>query len=280
MKNRVIILRLIGGLGNQLFQLQYAQNLQRQYGGELQIDDSFLAASSKSHETLAIAELIETLPIVRLSWFDLKIKRTMERLFYKLGVRVPNWLQPTYLFENAKTDVSQMPRIIVDGFWQNASNLNDKFVQGLRKGLQTHHFVNAKEHCVCVHIRRGDYLTNRHWFMKQQIVAPLEYYQEALAFFREQLATPKFEIYTDDEPWAVATLGQMADVVVIPSQTLKPFELLAKMATYQNYVIANSTLSWWAAVASWAENKQVVLPRIWGKASTSTQYQCVNWVAL
>lgn len=274
MSSRVITVRLIGGLGNQLFQLQHALNLQKKHGGLLQVDDSFLAASSKAHETLAIGQLISDLPAVRLGWFDLKLKRTLERLLFKAGLPVPLWLKPIYLFENANADVSRMDRIIVDGFWQRAANLNEEFVEGLRQELQTRHTDLAEDNRVCVHVRRGDYLTNRHWFIKQQEVTPLAYYETAFAYFREKLRSPRFEVYTDDEQWAAETFGQMADVVVMPSGALKPFDLLAKMASYRNYVIANSTLSWWAAVASWGGHKQVILPKSWGKGTSSDQYRC------
>lgn len=280
MSSRVITVRLIGGLGNQLFQLQYGLNLQRQVGGKLQVDDSFLAGSSKAHEALAIAELIELLPRVRLGRFDLKVKRSLERACHKFGIKVPAWMQPEYAFENSKADVSTMARVIVDGFWQRADYLNDSFVQDLRQHLQARNSNHVSNDCVCVHVRRGDYLTNRHWFVKQQVVAPLSYYEAAFAHFRRVLETPRFEVYTDDEPWAAETFGQMPDVSVIPSGSLKPFDLLAKMASYRNYVIANSTLSWWAAVAAPSDHKQVALPRVWGKGMASAQYHCPGWVAL
>lgn len=280
MNSRVITGRLIGGLGNQLFQLQHALNLQKEYGGLLQLDDSFLATSSKAHETLAIGEFIGDLPVVRLGWFDLKLKRTIERLLFKAGLPVPRWLKPIYLFENANADVSRMDRVIVDGFWQQAVKLNNDFVESLRQELKTRHTDLAEGNRVCVHVRRGDYLTNRHWFIKQQEVTPLSYYETAFAYFREKLKSPQFEVYTDDELWAAETFGQMTDVVVMPSGTLKPFDLLAKMASYRNYVIANSTLSWWAAVASGAGHQHVVLPKSWGKGSSSDQYRCAGWVAI
>jgi hypothetical protein len=70
----------------------------------------------------------------------------------------------------------------------------------------------------------------------------------------------------------------MPDVSVIPSGSLKPFELLGKMASYRNYVIANSTLSWWAAVASCPKDKQVILPAMWGKGMKSDQYRHTDWL--
>ncbi len=279
MIHKTIIVRLIGGLGNQLFQLQYGLNLQRQIGGLLHVDDSFLAASSKAHETLAISELIETLPRVRLGWFDLKVKRSLERACHKFGIKAPAWMKPNYVFGNSQVDFSMMPKVIIDGFWQKTDYLNEGFVQNLRRHLQTHNNQRMSNDCVCVHVRRGDYLTNRHWFVKQQIVAPLSYYEAAFKHFRRELDAPRFEIYTDDELWAAEAFGKMPDVSVVPSASLKPFDLLAKMASYKNYVIANSTLSWWAAVASYSDDKRVIVPKMWGKDLKSDLYSCDGWVS-
>jgi hypothetical protein len=278
MSSRFIIVRLIGGLGNQLFQLQYGLNLQNQIGGQLKVDDSFLTKSVKAHETLAVAELIQSLPRVRLGWFDLRVKRVIERAFHKFGIKVPSWIRPEYFFENSKADVCMMPRLIIDGFWQRAEYLNEGFVQNLRRHLQAHNDQRVGSDCVCVHVRRGDYLTNRHWFVKQQMVTPLTYYEAAFAHFRRALGVPRFEVYTDDESWATETFSHMLDVSVIPSAFLKPLELLGRMASYRNYVIANSSLSWWAAVASCHEYKQVTLPGMWNKGVKSDHYRCVDWL--
>lgn len=252
----------------------------KKLGGKLVVDTSFLNASSKLHEALAVGELISDYQLQQLSWFDLKVKRTTERIFTKVGVPVPSWLKPAYHFERSGHDVLGMPLLIIDGFWQNISNLDESFVGDLRTKLQSCKSEIVTNDRVCVHVRRGDYLTNRHWLVKQQEVAPLKYYEQAFTRFRSDLIHPRFDIYTDDEPWAIQAFKHMKDVSIIPSSTLKPFELLAKMASYQNFVIANSTLSWWAAVAAWDGAKHVILPKDWGKGVSSDQYQCEGWVAI
>ena len=148
------------------------------------MDDSFLTHSAKAHETLAIVELIQSLPRVRLGWFDLKVKRVIERAYHKFGIKVPSWIKPKYFFENGKVDISTMSTVIVDGFWQRADYLDEGFVQNLRSYLQAHIDHRLGNDCVCVHVRRGDYLTNRHWLVKQQIVVPLSYYEAAFVHFR------------------------------------------------------------------------------------------------
>lgn len=275
-----LIVRLIGGLGNQLFQLQYGMTLQTSLKCSLFVDESFLASSKKKHEAVAVDALLDSNQLMRLGWFDLKIRRTLERALYKLGINPSVFGRPRFHFENQIVGVTAVPELIVDGFWQGASYLNPEFIDLLRRSLKPSKASMVDMQSVCVHVRRGDYLTNRHWFIKQQVVVPVSYYHAAFTHFRKEIRSPRFEIYTDDELWASEEFGHMPDVVVIPSSTLKPFDLLSKMACYPNYIIANSTLSWWAAVASEAEKKQVVIPKSWGKGVPSYKYRLPDWVAL
>jgi hypothetical protein len=281
MSKRKIIIRLIGGLGNQLFQIQYAILLQEKLGGIILVDDSFLAASSKSHEKIAILPLVIPYKIIRLGWVDLNIKRVIEKIFHLLRFRLPICFRPVFLFENSKVDLEIMQRIIIDGFWQDVSYLNKSFIQTVRKSLIINNNLENLNigNLVCVHVRRGDYLNNKHWFVLQQEIVSLSYYFQAFDYFKKEIINPLFEIYTDDELWALETFGNMNNVRVVKSKEFLPNVLLSRMASYQNYIIANSTLSWWAAVLSQKTDKKVVFPNRWSKNMDSKKFQLKGWVS-
>jgi hypothetical protein len=284
MHKMIIILRLIGGLGNQLFQLQYALNFLRKNDGELKIDDSFLAASKKSHEVVAIDALTKAFPTTRLPWFELKIKRSIERLFHKIGRPVPDIFKPSFIFEGSKLEIKNQRRLVIDGFWQNKSYINNDFIADLRSQNSVEQnferIKNIDNNVVCVHIRRGDYLTNRRFFIRQQSVLSMDYYRRAFLYFKERNASCQFDIYTDDEDWARGAFSDEPNVVIVETRDMDPFMILLKMSCYSKYIIANSTLSWWAAVTSSAKNKEVVLPKIWGKNQSSEHLQLDGWQAL
>lgn len=280
MINRKIILRLIGGLGNQLFQLQFALNLKDKIGGNLILDNSFFTNSKKNHEIIDLGDLIEPYPIKKLNWIDLSLRRALEKILLKFGISAPNFVNPKFYFEESKNNINLMPVIILDGFWQDAKYLNLDFIKELQKKLANKYSKSFNQSLVCVHIRRGDYLTNRNFLIKNQLVLTKDYYLKAFNYFKKNIISPSFEIYTDDETWAKDTFAKTNNIQVISSKHLKPFELLAKMVLYQNYIIANSSLSWWAAVLSSSVNKKVILPKKWGKNLNSHKYKLSGWIDL
>jgi len=281
MLKKIIVLRLIGGLGNQLFQLQYLNNFLEKYGGEVNIDDSFLAASKKAHETIAVKDLIKNHKITRLNFFDLKVKRFVEKIYHNINISVPKIFEHEFIFENSKIEVVRQRRLIIDGFWQHKKYINYSFLEKLRaccaikKNLEN---INEADcDVVCVHVRRGDYLTNKNFFVRQQSVLAIDYYQNAFRFIEKNRAVQKYHIYTDDEAWTRGVFMKMKNVEVIDTAKDDPFKVLLKMSCYSVYIIANSTLSWWAAVTSPAAKKMVVLPKIWFGNDSSERFQLKEW---
>jgi len=284
MAKKIIILRLIGGLGNQLFQLQYALNILQKDEFELMIDDSFLFASNKAHEIIAIDRLIGEFPSARLGWFDLKIKRFIERVFHKKNWQIPNFLNQIFIFENSIIDIKKKHRLVIDGFWQSKAYIISNLIEEIRSHKSVEQsfecLKNTDNNIVCVHVRRGDYLTNKRLLISQQIVMPIDYYKKGFLYFKERNPSCQFDIYTDDEDWARVAFSDQPNVSVVETGKMDPFMVLLKMSCYSKYIIANSTLSWWAAVISSANNKEVVLPKLWGKSQSSEHLRLDGWHAI
>lgn len=129
-----------------------------------------------------------------------------------------------------------------------------------------------------MHIRRGDYLTNKQWFIRHQLVLSKDYYTNCFKYFSKKIKNPVYEVYTDDENWAKNNFRKIINLTVLPTKKLEPFKLLGKMSLYQNYIIANSSLSWWAAVVSNAKYKKVLIPNKWDKFNNSSKLKMKNWI--
>jgi hypothetical protein len=281
---QLIVLRLIGGLGNQLFQILYGRRIAESIDVKIVIDDSFLKNSSKKHEVLAFPELVKEYGVVTLGWRDLKVKRTVERIFYKLRIKLPKFYRCSYIFD--ETDPSELTssQYIVDGFWQDKKFLDHNFLTNVREVLRSvskEQLTGAhNENAICVHIRRGDFVTNRHWFRLQQIVLSMDYYLKAFDYFKKEFNVSEFHIYTDDEPWARQFFSENPMVKIISSSRLSPVDLLYEMTQYENFIIANSTLSWWAAVLAEAKLKRVVIPEIWGANQSNEKFCLDGWKSI
>jgi len=280
--NQTVIVRLVGGLGNQLFQLQFGQTFSKLNSSKMLVDDSFLQASRKSHEVLSCDSLLDESEIVTLSKFHLRTRRCVERLFFKLDCTLPRCLGPMYIFENERPLSFRSQQFIIDGFWQDKKYLNKDFIEYVRiKMLNIQHWgKNCSTSEVCVHVRRGDYLTNKNWFALAQSTVPVQYYLDAFEFMYSCKGLRKFHLYTDDEPWAQSVFGCDERVEIIKSSNFTSVELLTRMSQYYNYIIANSTLSWWAAVLSPFSSKVVVLPKQWSVKMNSDKYKLDGWVQI
>jgi hypothetical protein len=276
-QEKVVIVRLIGGIGNQLYQLQKGITLSRQLGYALKIDASYYNTSKKQHEKLAINNFLSDYPVIQLSRFDIKVRRYIERILVIFGVGRLFESYRHFIFEKEDLNPLQMSRIILDGFWQGANTLDDEFLSYSRMVLQSQAENIVDEHRVCVHIRRGDYLSNRNWLQRTHIVIPLSYYVNAFQYFRDVNSTLIFDVYSDDEEWAINVFKEYNDIKVIKSSEMSPFKLLLNMSSYKQFIIGNSTLSWWAAVLSNFPYKKVIMPSIWGINTDSQVYKCDEW---
>lgn len=276
----MIIIRLIGGLGNQLFQIQYAKNIALGGDSKIKIDDSFLKQSNKAHEVLGIPDIESSFERLTLSFFTLKIIRPFEKFLLK--TKLHKYFKYRKFFFESENISGIKKNFILDGFWQDKRWINQNFIDSIRRIIDKNNKtikISSRENVICMHIRRGDYLTNKRWFRLQQHVLDISYYERAIEYFLKLSPLNKFHIFTDDENWAKLNFKNDR-FEIINSKNLTPFDLLSKMSLYKDFIIANSTLSWWAAVLSKSINKTVVLPMLWGKSVDSDRYALDGWIKL
>lgn len=113
---------------------------------------------------------------------------------------------------------------------------------------------------VSVHVRRGDYINHPDIGM----LGP-NYYRRAIDFIRQRIARPRFFLFSDDPPGALAMLNALgADTEIVELEPgASPAMTLAAMAACRHHINANSTFSWWAAWLNPEAGKTVVVPEHW-----------------
>ena len=127
-----------------------------------------------------------------------------------------------------------------------------------------------------LHIRRGDFLTNsgNHHNLS------LEYYQRALTHFK---FTRNVIVFSDDPEWCKEQ-SLFSDDRFIISEGNSSFHDLYLMSKCNDFIIANSSFSWWGAWLSDNPDKKVIAPRKWfgpNNAHLNTKdLYCDNWVVI
>ncbi|MFV0605266.1 MAG: alpha-1,2-fucosyltransferase [Niabella sp.] len=105
---------------------------------------------------------------------------------------------------------------------------------------------------VAISVRRGDFITNPNHYL-----LPFEYYFDAYCKF-----FPDYDIviFTDDFKWCKKMFGKLKTVSVCYSDKYNSIEQLCFMSMFSNFIISNSTFSWWGAYLADPKNKTVIRP--------------------
>jgi len=126
--------------------------------------------------------------------------------------------------------------------------------------------IKELESCesVCVHVRRGDYLLDINAGLGN--VCGYEYYDRAIKFMKEKLKSPVFYFFSNDHSeieWLKANWKfPDADIKYVDLNN-PDYEELRLMYSCKNFIIANSSFSWWGAYLSQNKNKIVCAPSKW-----------------
>ena len=108
---------------------------------------------------------------------------------------------------------------------------------------------------VAIHIRRGDFLRNsvHHHNLSMQ------YYETALCAFGKER---QIIIFSDDTDWCKQQPLFEGDRFLV-CEAGGPYPDLYLMSKCSDFIIANSTFSWWGAWLSHNEDKLVIYPDRW-----------------
>jgi len=268
----MIITRLRGGLGNQMFQyaagrrLAYTQNTVLKLDTTAFIDTSlrkFELSSLNIKASIARADEIQT--------------------FTKNGI--PSFLPflPARLYANRNiirerqfhfdSDIMRLrDNVYLDGYWQSEKYFTD--IQELIKSDFTFcklpsasdtDLIQQIQSCnsISLHIRRGDYVTNLHTHDFHG-VCTLDYYYTCINRLSEQIEHPHFFVFSDDPNWAETHLKVDHPLTIIahnsPENAVNDLRL---MSMCKHNIIANSSFSWWGAWLNQNPDRIVCAPNKW-----------------
>lgn len=273
-----MIIKLKGGLGNQMFQYAFGRSASKLIGDEL-----FLDISGYGKENAK-----ETPRDYRLGHFNIKASiadqdqiAPYQKPLRKFLRRVENKLRPRkhYVFDPQELKIRT--GAYVEGFWNN-----ERYFLSIREAIRSELCLNkpfsyaamlmessilTPSPSVSLHIRRGDYVNDT---LTSEYFAScdLSYYGAALSHIKEKIGGFNLFVFSDDIAWARQYLPDVLPPTIkteyVSSPDIPDHEEIMLMSLCTHHIIANSTFSWWGA---WLGEKTdeksgetiVVAPKQW-----------------
>ncbi len=287
--NKMVIVRLMGGMGNQMFQFAAGKALAVHLKTELKLDDSYLKIDPKGKYTQRNFELngfnmTESL----ISKTELlKYNSKIARAFRKIFDLKTNFLNESgHQFHPGFFDSPN--NVIVNGYWQSEKyflKYKEQIVKDLsiKQELLTGTEELAKQisntNSVSIHIRRGDYVTHAHANYFHGICG-LDYYKEAVSLIAKSNQNIELFIFSDDIEWCQQNIKLEHPTSFV--DTKSPYKDLYLMQSCKHNIIANSSFSWWGAWLNKNGEKIVIAPKNWfADSSINTSDLCPEkWIRL
>ncbi len=266
----MVIIKLQGGLGNQLFQYALGRNLSLKNNVELKFDISALEENKIRKYSL------ETFHIQGLIASDVEIRK------FKNGFgRVKDFFLP-YYYKSViiERQFNFDPEILAlkgeryfEGYWQSekyfddaADKLRSDLVLEKELGAPAAGWLNKIVSCnsISIHIRRQDYVVGK--WSKVYNILDMDYYDSAIKLIQKKIDEPEFFIFSDDIKWAkdnfLNIIGPKINIVS-GSDSIKDYEEMILMSRCGHHIIANSSFSWWGAWLGGGKNKVIIAPAKW-----------------
>ncbi len=274
----MIVAKLMGGMGNQMFQYAFGKYLAVTNNTTLKLDTHFLLDRTPHKEFFVFrdydldifnlqaefataaecAVLTQRLPLVLPN-------KVLNKL---LGVKKTYVIEPHFHF--SETCFSAGDNSYIEGYWQS-----EKYFAPIKKLLKENDFsfnqpmsdtaaqlANEINNChsVCVNIRRADFVVTAF----HGTCSP-EYYRQGEEIICSKISNPHYFVFSDEIDWCRENIKFNGPVTYVGHEYAGPKfqDYLRLMALCQHFIIPNSSFAWWAVWLNNNADKVVVAPQRW-----------------
>ena len=281
------IIKLKGGLGNQLFQYAFGRYISTKRNEELLVDTDIMEVKKDTYRKYGLKNFnikakLATSDEVKKNKYPFGALSKFLRLFKFRVLKIQNigW--------NSK--ISNSNKTYFDGYWQSY-----KYTEPIRKELLKELTLKKSignkyfdildkiknTESVSIHIRRGDYVNNSKT-SKIHNICDLKYYAKAMDVIVKKLENPHFFVFSDDIEWVKENLKTTHPIVFVSKPGIEDYEEMIIMSKCKNNIIANSSFSWWGAWLNSNKDKIVVAPKRWNN-KYQKEYKDLNpeeWIKI
>ncbi len=264
----MIIVKLRGGLGNQMFQYATGRNLSLKNNTKLKFDVTELEYDKLRNYELHIFNISGSIASNFRLMFIRKFNKNI--ISKMLGQNYFYIKQKDWYFDS--TILNKKGNIYLDGYWQSEKYFKD-IKQIIKRDFTIRHEPDKKNksmlkkiensNSVCIHVRREDYIRNK---ITKEVhgICSLEYYHNAVKIIEKKTRNPKFFIFSDDPKWPRENLKLKYPTIYVDiNNAKKSYEDLRLLSNCRHFIIANSSFSWWGAWLSNSPDKIVCAPEKW-----------------
>ncbi|MBX4197917.1 alpha-1,2-fucosyltransferase [Candidatus Parcubacteria bacterium] len=291
----MIIVRISGGLGNQMFQYAFARAIKEKTGLEVRLDTDYYTniGSGEAKRTFELHKF--KISLAEASTQDKKnlgfnkmydksfLQISLRRIYRIIDAHKPLnlrkiILEPSFTFQKEMTEAIR-DNSYISGIWQS-----EKYFQSIEEIIRNefslkHEFsapaklvqeIIRKTQAISIHVRRGDYVSNSNTNQKHGTCSP-EYYQKAITYICSHISTPHFFVFSDDIAWVESELAIPGNVTYVSKNNIPGPEELLLMSMCKHNIVANSSFSWWGAWLNQNKQKIVIAPQRWFGADINTK---------
>ena len=266
----MIVVRIAGGLGNQMFQYATAFSLALRHGAELVLDTSWTLEIGRTFELDCFRLDARVCPVWKVGRVP-NASRIVRAAQHLRPSRRP-WLHViaedhhTNEFDPAVLDAPDDTYLC--GYWQfpeyfsaHEADVRHSLAFPQLSGEAASVAEEIKsERAISVHVRRGDFLEHEHL---RNLDAG--YYVRGTSAIIDVVGDARIFVFSDDPRWCSENL-QFAGATTVVDRASDPrraWEDMCLMSLCDHHVIANSTYSWWGAWLNPSADKIVVAPARW-----------------
>jgi hypothetical protein len=294
----MIIVKVMGGLGNQMFQFALGKSIEQQKSYCVKYDLTYYnripdGDTPRKPYILNFCDDSYIASEVEIRQVQGKAKSRIGNVFRKLSGQ-ENRITEEDNDDSTKEFVDQLEdnRYLI-GYWQNECYFKNiersiretfdfsswKLDVASQKRLNE---IKTSEHSTSIHVRAGDYLSeqNRKTFGD---ICTSDYYRRACDYILNKYPETVFYLFSNDVEWTKTHIELPYDRTVIVSSSLdttEDWEEMFLMSSCKNNIIANSSYSWWGGWLNTNPQKTVISPSRWQNGNDNAQIICKEWITI
>ena len=238
---------LMGGLGNQMFQVSVTYNLAKINNDVSVFNFSGCTTNLQGNTSLSylnniFSEFLNSNNIIVSKIYE-ETSFSFKKIEYTKNLKLIGYFQSEKYF------------------LESGDEIKNKFLDGLKKEKEKYKKINSfvkkikgDKTLVSVHVRRGDYLN----YSLTHTPCSLQYYNNSLSFLKDTIGDFLPIIITDDKEWCKENFKEY---IISPFEN--EIEDFILMTICEHNIIANSTFSWWGAYLNQNKEKIIIGPKKW-----------------